>query len=189
MRQIIREFYRANGVAPLRFATVTAVCAAAFLLTGSFSRENTRLLAMIVTRLLGAVTALSLVDLLIARIRFKKRLEILPENYRAEILSGFSSVPTIGKRWFFERSMLYFTRRRIEIVCYDELESADLKHGRLYLKLIGGKTLPLPFESSENPAMLVAALRSRNGKLRASIDGKPVDFDKSEKKKNGKGEK
>ena len=96
MKQITREFYRVNGVAPLRFAIVTAVCAAAFLLTGCFSRENTRLLAMIVTELLGAVTALSLVDLLIARMRFKKRLEILPENYRAEILSGFSSVPSSG---------------------------------------------------------------------------------------------
>lgn len=185
MKQITREFYRVNGVAPLRFAIVTAVCAAAFLLTGCFSRENTRLLAIIVTELLGAVTALSLVDLLIARMRFKKRLEILPENYRAEILSDFSSVPSIGKRWFFERSLLYFTRRRIEIVSYDELESADLKHGRLYLKLIGGKTLPFPFESSENPALLVAALRSRNGNLKASIDGKPVEFDK---KKKGKGD-
>lgn len=183
MKQIIREFHRTNGVPPLRFAIVTAVCAAAFLLTGSFSRDNTRLLAIIVTMLLAAVTALSLVDFLIARIRFKKRLEILPEDAREEIISGFSSAPAIGKRWFFERYLLYFTRRRIEIVAYDELESADLKRGRLYLRLIGGKTLPLPFESAENPAMLVAALRSRNGSLKATIDGKPVDFDKPVGKK------
>lgn len=183
MKQITREFYRANGFAPLRFAIVTAVCAAAFLLTGSFSRENTRLLAIIVTGLLAAVTALSLIDLSVAKIRLKKRLEILPENHRSEILSEFSSVPTIGKRWFFESSLLYFTRRRIEIVAYDELESADLKRGRLYLKLLGGKTLPLPFDASENPAMLVAVLRSRNEKLKASIDGKPVNFDKSVGKK------
>lgn len=183
MKQIIREFHRINGVPPLRFAIVTAVCAAAFLLTGSFSRENTRSLAIIVTGLLAAVTALSLIDLLNAKIRLKKRLEILPKNHREEILSGFSSVPSIGKRWFFEKSLLYFTRRRIEIVAYDELESADLKRGKLYLKLTGGKTLPFPFESAENPAMLVAALRSRNGNLKATIDGKPVDFDKPVGKK------
>lgn len=181
MKQITREFYRANGVPPLRFAIVTSVCAAAFLLTGCFSRENIRLLSMSVTGLLAAVTALSLIDLLIARLRFKNRLEILPENHRSEILSDFSSAPSIGKRWFFERSLLYFTRRRIEIVAYDELESADLKRGRLYLRLLGGKTLPFPFESSENPAMLVAALRSRNGSLKASIDGRPVNFNKVDK--------
>lgn len=181
MKQIIREFHRINGVPPLRFAIVTAVCAAAFLLTGSFFRENT--LAIIVTSLLTVVTALSLVDLLIARIRLKKRLEMLRENHRTEILSGFSTAHKIGKRWFFEKSLLYFTRRRIEIVAYDELESADLKRGKLYLKLTGGKTLPFPFESAENPAMLVAALRSRNGNLKATIDGKPVDFDKPVGKK------
>lgn len=186
MRDITRAFYRANGLVSVRFAAVWAICAAALFFTGTFTRESTRIPAIVVCAFLGVMTAWSAIEIITAPRRFKRRLENLSENVREEILSGFSSVPSIGKRWFYARFFLYFTRRSIEIVEYDELESADLKRNKLFLKLSGGKMLPLPFEASENPAMLVAALRSRNGKMKASIDGKPVDFTSNKKKKGEK---
>ena len=69
------------------------------------------------------------------------------------------------------------------MIKYDEIKSADMKKMRLYLALENGKSLPFPIEPSENPAILVAALRSKNGKMKATIDGKTVDFDKKKKKK------
>lgn len=183
MKEITREFYRSHRLVPVRFFAVWAICAAVLFFTGTFKRDSTRIPAIVVCAFLGVVTLWSLAEIITAPRRFKKRLEALSEDSRCEILSGFSSVPSIGKRRFYERYLLYFAKRRIEIVSFDELESADLKRNRLYLKLIDGETLPLPFEASENPAMLVAALRSRNGKMRASIDGKPVDFDKGRKNK------
>lgn len=178
MKQITREFYRAHRHVPARFAAVWAICASALFFTGAFRRVSTRIPAIAVCAFLGIVTLWSAVDIIVAPRRFKRRLEELSEEARGEILSGFSSVPSIGRRWFYEHYLLFFARRRIELAAYDELDSADLKGNRLFLVLKNEKKLPFPFESSENPAVLVAALRSRNGRLKASIDGKPVDFDK-----------
>lgn len=183
MKDITREFYRAHRLVPVRFAAVWAICAAVLFFTGTFTRESTRIPAIVVCAFLGVMTLWSLADILTAPRLFKKRLEGLPQETRREILSGFSSVPSIGRRWFYERYLLFFAKRRIELVSYDELYSADLKGNRLFLKLADERQLPLPFEASENPAVLVAALRSRNGQLKASIDGRPVDFDKRKKNK------
>lgn len=183
MKDITKEFYRAHRLVPVRFAAVWAICAAVLFFTGTFSREGTRVPAIVVCAFLGVVTLWSLADIITAPRRFKKRLEALSEDSRCEILSGFSSVPNIGRRWFYEHYLLFFAKRRIEIVSFDEMYSADLKGNRLFLKLADERELPLPFEASENPAVLVAALRSRNGKMKASIDGKPVDFDKGRKNK------
>lgn len=183
MNEIAKEFCRANRTVPVRFAVVWAICAAVLFFTGAFGRDNTRVPAIVVCAFLGVMTARSAIEIIAAPRRFRKRLKDLPKDSRGEILSGFSSVPSIGRRWFYGDYLLFFTNRRIELVAYGELESADLKRNRLYLKLIGGKTLPLPFEASENPAVLVAAIRSKNGKLKASIDGRPVDFDKKKKGK------
>lgn len=183
MKEITREFYRAHRLVPVRFAAVWAICAAVLLFTGTFRRESTRVPAIVVCAFLGVVTLWSFLEIVLAPNRFKKRLEGLSEDARKEIVSGFSSVPNIGRRWFYEHYLLFFAKRRIEIVSYDELYSADLKGNRLFLKLADEREIPLPFEASENPAVLVAALRSRNGNMKASIDGKPVDFEKGRKNK------
>lgn len=182
MKAITKEFYRSNGLVPVRFAIVWAICTAVLFFTGTFSRGSTKIPAVIVCAFLGIMTVWSVLSALLAPGRFKKRLGSLSEDARGEIVSGFSTVPSIGRRWFFEHYLLYFTKRRIELVSYDELESADLRRNKLFLRLSDKRELPLPFDGSENPAMLVAALRSRNGKLKASIDGKPVDFDKKKKR-------
>lgn len=186
MSDITREFYRAHRLVPVRFAAVWAICAAVLFFTGTFQRGSTRIPAIVVCAFLGVMTAWSAIEIITAPRRFKRRLAGLPQEAREEIISGFSSAPSIGRRWFFERYLLFFARRRIELVSYDELYSADLKGNMLFLRLKDERELPLPFEASENPAMLVAALRSRNGKMKASIDGKPVDFTSKKKKKGEK---
>ncbi|MDE6728684.1 MAG: hypothetical protein K2J80_12215 [Oscillospiraceae bacterium] len=183
MKAIVREFYRAHRFVPLRYFTVCAICVAAFFLTGAFERGSTRISAVIVSAFLAAAALWSLIDVLIAPRLFAKRLGKLPESGRSEVLSNFSNTVSIGKRWFFENYLLYFAKRRIVVLRYDELQSSDLKGSRLFLRLADGRKLPLPFEPNENPAVLVAALRSKNGQLAATIDGKPVDFVKKNKRK------
>ena len=182
MELISREFYRAHRSIPLRFLIVSAICAAVFFFTGTYSRENTRLLAVIFSAFLGLLTLWTLVDVLTALVLFKKQLGRLPENEREELVSGLESASKLGKRWFSEKYLVYFAKRRIRFVRYDELQSADLKGSKLFLKLSDGSETPLPFESDENPAILVAALRSKNGQMTASVNGKPVDFDKKRNK-------
>ena len=178
MRLLAREFYRAHRFVPLRYFIVTSICAAAFFFTGSYTRETSRLVAIIVSSLMGLLTLWSLVDVLVAPMLFKARLGKLPEDERGELLEGLEGATKLGKRWFSEEHLVFFAKRRIRFVRYDELESADLKGSRLFLKLSDGSQTPLPFETDENPAVLVAALRSKNGKMKASVNGKDVDFEK-----------
>lgn len=182
MKPVSREFYRAHRSVPLRFLIISVICAAVFFFTGTYSRESTRLIAIILSALLGLLTLWSLIDVLIAPMIFKKQLRGLSENVGEEIVSGIEKASKLGKRWFTENYLVYFAKRRIRFVRYDELQSADLKGSRLFLKLADGSETPLPFENNENPAILVAALRSKNGKMKASVNGKAVDFDKKRKK-------
>ena len=182
MRSVTREFYRAHRTVPLRYLIVTAICAAAFLFTGSYTRENSRLVAIIASTVMGLLTLWSLIDVLAAPLLFKKRLGKLPENEQNELSSGLESASKLGQRWFSEKYLVYFAKRRICFVRYDELQSADLKGSRLFLKLADGSETPFPFKVNENPALLVAALRSKNGRMKASVNGKPVDFDKKRNK-------
>ena len=181
MKQVTEEFYRAHKCIPLRFLIVSAICVGVLFFTGTFSRENTRLPAVIVSAFLGLFTLWTLVEVLIAPMRFKKQLDRLPQNIGAEITSGLESASRLGKRWFMENYLVYFAKRRICFLRFDELQSADLKGNKLFVSLADGKTVLLPFEPSENPAILVAVLRSKNGQMSASVNGKPVDFDKKKK--------
>ena len=181
-KKIAGEFYRANISIPIRFLIVSVICAAVLFFTGTFARDNTRVFAIIASAFLCLLTLWALVDVLIAPYIFKKRLE-KEADACSELDGGLEKAHKIGKRWFFENHLLYFAKRRIQLIRYDEIKSADMKKTRLYLALENGKSLPFPFESSENPAILVAALRSKNEKMKATIDSKTVDFDKKKKKK------
>lgn len=185
MSAIAAEYYRASFGVPLRFFIVAAVCAAAFAFTGSYSRENTRALAISASAVMAALALWKLFEMLAAPMRFKKRLAALPENVSLAITADFAAVPALGRRWFYEEYLLYFDGRGIRLIRYDEMRSADLKGNRLYLALKSGGSAPLPFTASENPAVIVAVLRSRNGGLCATIDGRSVDFEKK-KRDSGK---
>ena len=182
MELISREFYRAHRAVPLRYFIVTAICAAAFFYTGTYSRENARLFAIVFSAFLGLLTLWSLIDVLIAPILFKKRIGGLSESERTELVSGLENASKLGRRWFSEAHLVYFAKRRIRFVRYDDLQNADLKGSKLFLKLTDDTEIPFPFEMNENPAILVAALRSKNGNMTASVNGKPVDFDKKRNK-------
>lgn len=178
MKPVFREFYRAHRLIPLRFLIISAICAAVFFFTGTYSRESTRIVAIILSVFLGFLTLWSLVDILTAPMRFKKRLDRLSETERNELVSELESASKLGRRWFSDKHLVYFAKRRICFARYDDMQSADLKGSRLFLKLADGAETPLPFEGNENPAILVAALRSKNGQMKASVNGKAVDFDK-----------
>lgn len=181
MKKLADEFYRAHFSIPLRFLIVTAICAAVMAFTGTYSNKTVRIPAIIVSAFLVLATLWTLCDVFIAPMLFKKRLGALSENERREITDGLKTAKQLGKRWFLEEHLVYFAKRRIEFVRYDEMRSADMKKNRLYLALTDGRELPFPFEPDENPAVLVAVLRSKKPTLSATIDGAAIDFDKKKK--------
>lgn len=182
MSLIVREYYRAHYPIVLRFFTIAAVCVCVMLFTGTYSRENVGIPAVIVSVFLGLLAVWSALDVLTAPARFRILLKKMDEPERREIIDGFETAKPLGRRWFLKSHLVYFAKRRIKAVRYDDMLSADLRGNKLSLSLSGGKTVPFPFTADENPAVLVAVLRSRNENLSATIDGKPVEFGKGKEK-------
>lgn len=186
MKKLTREFYKAHLAIPLRFLIVTAICVAVMYFTGTFSNETLRIPAIVVSAFLAAAFLWSLCGVLTAPLRFKKRLGALSWDERREITDGMETAKQLGKRWFSEKHLVYFSKSGIEFVRFDEILSADMRKNKLSLALSDGRELPFPFEANENPAVLVALLRSKNGRLAATIDGVSVDFDKKNKSEKRK---
>lgn len=183
MNDITRAYYRAHFFIPLRYFAVAAICVCVMLFSGTYSRENLGIAAIVVSAFLCALTLWSLVDILTAPMRFKIWLKRLPESERGELADGLKTAKRLGKRWFSESHLVFFCKRRIKAMRFDEMRSADLKGNRLFIVSVDGKALPLPFEADENPAVIVAALRSKNEHISASIDGRVIDFGKKSKEK------
>ncbi len=183
MKQIAGEFYRAHLSIPLRYFIVTAICVGVMFFTGTYSNAKLRVPAIVVTAFTGAVALWALLDVLSAPKRFKSALARLPEQECEALLNGFGNARRLGKRWFSEEHVVYFANRRILFFRFDELRCADLNRNKLTVTLSDGVKMPFPFEADENPAVLVAILRSRNGELAATVDGNRVDFNKKGKGK------
>ena len=90
MRDIAKEFYRANRSYPIRFLIVTVICEDVLWISGTFVREVTRIPAIIVSAFLVIITLWALFDVLTAPKRFEKQLALLPENVGDEISAGLA---------------------------------------------------------------------------------------------------
>ena len=94
--------------------------------------------------------------LVLERRRLIKRLNDLPEGDKEKILSQYASAHDIGKRWFLIRS-------------------AEPKGFKMELVLLDGKTERLGLGADENPAMIVAVLRSKNPLISVKLNGKIIE--------------
>lgn len=113
--------------------------------------------------------------LVFERKRLIKRLNGLPEGDKEKILSRYESAHDIGKRWFLDDYLLFFRNRHIELLRYDQINSAEPKGFKLELVLLGGKIERLGLGADENPAMLVALLRSKNPDISVKLNGQIIE--------------
>ncbi len=181
-KKIVSDYRKEYWHTPLRYWIITVCDTAGFLLTNSFVKENTRVLAFAVTAALAAASLYVTFDVLFFEpARFKKRLNALPENEREAALSQYEKVSALGKRHFTEEYLIYFAGARIALVKFSEIKSAELKGYKLLLDTGGKKRLSMPFYLDENPAVLMAALRSKNDELGVIINGKVIEKDGKEK--------
>lgn len=136
MDRIIRDYYKAHISVPIRFAVVTAICIGAFFLTGIFSRDNTRAAGIAVSAFLVGVFLWAAVDVFfIAPHKFRSEMEKMPENDRERVISGYDKAAKIGARRFYKDGfLLFYSYRRIVLLRYDEIVSAEPKTltGRIY---------------------------------------------------------
>ncbi len=177
MDKIIRDYYKAHISVPIRFAVVTAICIGAFFLTGIFSRDNTFAAGIIVSAFLVGVFIWAAVDVFfIAPHKFRRDMEKMPESDREIIVSGYDKAAKIGARRFYKDGfLLFYSYRRIVVLRYDEIVSAEPKSSRgenIFLKLSDGRTVLMPVLPNENGAVLLAALLEQAPEIKIYINGR-----------------
>ncbi|MDE6031500.1 MAG: hypothetical protein K2G32_07775, partial [Oscillospiraceae bacterium] len=136
MRQIIRDFYKAHISLLIRYSVIVAICITAFFMTGIFARDNTRVPGIIISAFLGACLIWAAVDIfIIAPKNFRKRLGQLPEGSTAEVVDNYPQAYRIGVHKFYrENWIIFYSYRRIKLMRYDEIRSADLRRNGIFLK-------------------------------------------------------
>ncbi len=172
---LAKDYYKVYISVPIQYAVVTALCAAGFALTGTYTGEKTRILAVVMTCFMILATLWALIDILTAPKRFMNRVKKMPDNAAEEVISGYEKAAKTGKRLFFENYILYYNNRSIRLLKYSDITGVEPKGTKIRLSLSDGKYALMPVELDENPAILAAALRSKNPDIAAIINGRVIE--------------
>ena len=175
LRKLISDYRRENLPFVIRWWIITAVELMVYVFTGMFKKGDFR------TALAIAFTAafvfmsvyVTLFVFVIMPQSIKRRFMALSGG--AAVLEQYENAPRLGKRRFLEEYLIFFYNMKMFLVKYSEIKSAELKGYKLLLDTGGKKPLKMPFDVDENPAMLVAALRSRNADISVILGGKVVE--------------
>lgn len=183
MSRVISDYRKTVWLVPLRWWMVTAIELAVYLLTGVFRSEGLgRVFAVICTALFVLMSAyITLNVLIIEPRRFKKRMSALTANEQNAVFEQYEKAAMLGRRHFLDEYLICFQGMSIVLVKFSEIRSAELKGYKLLLDVGEKKPLKMPFDVNENPAILVAAMRSRNPNISVILNGRVV-----EKMENGK---
>ncbi len=154
----------------------TVLIIIAFVLSGVYVKFPLVIFAVICTVVMCGIAIWQTLGILVLeRKRFVRRLNSLPEVDKEKILSRYESVHDIGKRWFLDEYLLFHRNRHIELLRYDTILSAEPRGFKLELELPGGKIERLGLGPDENPAMIVAALRSKNPDISVKLNGQIIE--------------
>lgn len=183
--RLISDYRREFRFAALRWWIVTAIIAAVFLFTGMFKREGVMLIAAIAAMVFFAVMSVysALFVFVIEPMRIKKRLGAFPEDKRVEFLGQYEKAARLGQRRFLDEYVIFFRNMRTVFLKYSDIRSVELKGRALLLDIGGEKPEKMPFGFDENPAVLVAVMRSRNPDISVIINGKIVESMENKNKK------
>ena len=178
MRQIIKDFYKAHISLLIRYLVIVAICITAFFMTGVYARDNTRVPGIIISAFLGACLIWAAADIfVIAPKKFKRRLAELPEGSAAEVADNYPQAYRIGVHKFYKETwIIFYSYRRIKLMRYDEIRSADLRRNGIFLKLCDGKETIITLQPNESGEMLLAAIKGRNENIQIMLNGQPAHF-------------
>ncbi len=166
MKRILSDFYRSQISVIIRYTVIVVLCIGAFIFTGIYVNEKTKIAGIIITIFLGTVYLISLGEIFIAApIRLKNKLESFSEKERADILDEYEKAKKVGNRFFMKEYFLFYSYRRIELVSYSEIKKLRIKNYDMFITLENGKTVITQFEPKEEPAMIMAYLCGQNPKI------------------------
>lgn len=175
LKKLISDYRRESLSYPIRWWIVTAVEVMIYFFTGMFKNDDfRRVLAIAFTAAFVVMSVYVTFNvLIIAPLGIKKRIKAIPDG--KAVTGQYEKAVMLGKRRYLEEYLVYFYNMKMFLVGYSEIKSAELKGFKLLLDTGGKKPLKMPFDANENPAILVAALRSRNPKISVILGGKVVE--------------
>ena len=175
LKTLFSDYRRESFSFPIRWWIVTAVEVMIYIFTGSFSKDDfRRVLAIAFTAafVVMSVYVTLLVFFIMPQI-IRRRLNAMSDE--KAVSEQYEKAPKLGGRRFLEEYLIYFFNMKMFLVKYSEIKSAELKGFKLLLDTGGKKPLKMPFDARENPAILVAALRSRNPNISVILGGKLIE--------------
>lgn len=183
--RLIADYRREFRFSALRWWMITAVIAVVYLFTGMFWRTGAMLIAAVAALTFFVVMSVysTLYVFVIEPTRIKRRLNAFPEDKRTEFLGQYEKAAKLGQRRFLDEYLIFFRNMRMIMPKYSDIRSAELKGRNLLLDIGEKKPLKMPFGFEENPAVLVAAMRSRNPDISVIINGKIVESMENKNKK------
>lgn len=175
INKIIKDYRKTFRHTPIGYWISTAFITAGFLLSGVYTKMPFAVIAAVLTAVFWGLSIWVTLDVFVfSAKKFAKVLDNMSEEKRTEIFSQYASAPALGKRWFLGEYLLFHRNRRIELLQYDIIRSAEPKGLKMELELLDGKIERLPLEPDENPAMIVAALRSKNPDISIKLNGQII---------------
>lgn len=180
--RIIKDYRKTFRRIPIADWASVALIITAFTMAGLYTEFPLVIFAVICTAaMFGIAVWQTLGILILERRRLLRRLNSVPESDKERILSQYEKAPALGKRRFLGEYLLFYQNRHIELLRYDNIRSAEPKGFKMELELLDGKIKRMPLEPDENPAFIVAALRSKNSGISVKLNGQIL-----EKMENGK---
>ena len=176
MKKIVSDWLKRVRPTIIRYWVGTLLAFGILFLSRSFSEESTRVMAFIISGGTILITLFWTVEyLILCAARFKKRFGSLPKTEQDKIAEQYEKTKPHNEKWFLEDHLLYFKDWDIMLVRYSDIQKAELCRHKLRLHLADNTIQPLPTWIDENPAMIVALLRSKNPDISAMIDGKVIE--------------
>lgn len=173
MKEISREYLKLYRSVIIQLWVIAAVCTAAFAIAGAFKNDKP-LFAVIVCGIFGSIALFATVLILLAPKLFEIELKKSSDEVQREILTG--KYVELGARRFYENHLLFFSRRKINLVRYDEIKTVEIKSiMKMELLLESGKKLALATNPDENSAVIAAAFKSKNPRIKFVINGNTIE--------------
>lgn len=159
MNNILKKFYRANASVLALYTVICAVIIGAFFLTGIFAKEKTFSAGILASAFIILSDLIMFAQVFaLAPIKLRRQLDALSAEERAAVIEEFDSAQQINGRYFLNEFAVIFSYRRIYLLRYTDIFTAERGQRNLFLTLKSGKSVIIEFSYTEDIGQTLAAL-------------------------------
>ncbi len=172
--KIYADFLKANRFALIRCWLIGA-CELALIWFTRSSEYLKWVLLIIAVWILGIAVKATLDVAVFSKRKLDANLLSMSEEERTALFEQYEKAHSFGGKKFLDEYLIFFFETKIVFLKYTDILSAELKGYKLLLDIGEKRPVKMLFGAEENPALLVAAMRSRNPNISVILNGKVVE--------------